>query len=90
MTNRNQRDPRLARFNRPPEGLTPLEARLLAQRMQRVLNRMREVFDRLRWAMRQASRLRAVCPEGVEKPEGTVCPTCFLRRSLTGECGCDE
>ena len=32
----------------------------------------------------------AVCPEGVEKPEGTVCPTCFLRRSLTGECGCDE
>lgn len=31
----------------------------------------------------------AVCPESVEKPEGTVCPRCFLRRSLTGECGCD-
>lgn len=32
----------------------------------------------------------AVCPESVEKPEGAVCARCFLRRSLTGECGCDE
>ena len=32
----------------------------------------------------------AVCPESVEKAEGTVCDRCFLRRSLTGECGCDE
>lgn len=27
--------------------------------------------------------------EPTEKPEGAVCPTCFLRRSLSGECGCD-
>lgn len=60
MTNRNQRDPRLARFTRPPEGLTPLEARLLAQSMQRTLDRAREAFERIRWAMRQASRLRAL------------------------------
>lgn len=32
----------------------------------------------------------AVCPESVEKAEGMVCDRCFLRRSLTGECGCDE
>lgn len=59
MTNRNQRDPRRASFTRPPEGLTPLEARLLAHRMQRTLNRVREVVERIRWAMREASRLRA-------------------------------
>lgn len=32
----------------------------------------------------------AVCPESVEKPEGAVCDRCFLRRSLTGACGCDD
>ena len=32
----------------------------------------------------------AVCPESVERLEGAVCDRCFLRRSLTGECGCDE
>ena len=31
----------------------------------------------------------AVCPEAVEKLEGDVCPRCFLRRSLSGDCGCD-
>lgn len=25
-----------------------------------------------------------------EKPEGETCPRCFLRKSLSGECGCDE
>ena len=24
-----------------------------------------------------------------EKPEGKVCPRCFLRKSLSGDCGCD-
>lgn len=32
----------------------------------------------------------AVCPESVESLEGDVCPRCFLRRSLTGECGCES
>lgn len=32
----------------------------------------------------------AACPQSVEKAEGAVCDRCFLRRSLTGECGCDE
>lgn len=32
----------------------------------------------------------AVCPEAVEKMEGDVCPVCFLRRSLSGECGCES
>ena len=31
----------------------------------------------------------AACPESVEKLEGDVCTRCFLRRSLSGECGCD-
>ena len=25
-----------------------------------------------------------------EPLEGAVCPSCFMRRSLTGECGCDS
>ena len=31
-----------------------------------------------------------VCPESVEEAEGAACDRCFLRRSLTGECGCDD
>lgn len=30
------------------------------------------------------------CPEDAEPPTGAVCPKCFLTRSLSGECGCDE
>lgn len=30
------------------------------------------------------------CPEDAEPTTGAVCPKCFLTRSLSGECGCDE
>ena len=41
------------------------------------------LWEDLRWR-------HVVCPEAIEKPEGAVCEHCFLRRSLTGECGCDS
>ena len=30
------------------------------------------------------------CPDDAEPLTGAVCPKCFLTRSLSGECGCDE
>jgi hypothetical protein len=31
-----------------------------------------------------------VCPEQRPVKVGAVCPKCFIEKSLTGACGCDE
>lgn len=35
-------------------------------------------------------RHAGVCPESVEQKRGEICGSCFIEKSLTGACGCED